>query len=204
MWFEVIKFPRVIIITGTPGVGKTAVSKTLTERLRGLYINLTDLAIGGGLVSTASSEEDTAVADLDKLSDKISQIIGGTSLDVVVDGHYASDVVSPDLVSYAFVLRLDPDVLGERLRARAYVEKKVLENVASEVLDVCLVDAVSVYGLEKVDEIDVTEMRVEEVVEEILKVLSGGRRPTVGGVDWLGKLDEDGRLDRTLALLDRV
>ena len=189
-----ILVPRAIIVTGTPGVGKTLVSKALTERLSGCYLGVTDLAMKENLVLRADSERNTMVADLRKLSDRITNIICTSPIDVVVDGHYASDVVSPDLVSYAFVLRLNPDTLRERLRARSYSTDKVLENVASEVLGVCLYDAVARFGVAKVDEIDVTHKAVEDVVEEILRVLTGCVKAGVGKVDWLGKLEKERRL----------
>ncbi len=190
-----INFPRAIVITGTPGVGKTVVSKALAKRLEAIYVSLAELVNREKLILSVDSARNTVVADLNQLSDRISQIIGDASTDVVVEGHYAPDVVSSNMVSYAFVLRMDPDILGGRLRARGYKEGKVLENLASEVLDVCLYDAVKQYGVGKVDEIDATYKSVEEVVEEILDVLNGRREVGVGKVDWLGKLEGENRLD---------
>lgn len=185
-------------------MGKTTVSKVLTERLKGLYINLNDIVKEERLILNVDSERDTIVADLDKLRDKVSQIVGSTFLDVVVDGHYASDVVPSNMVSYAFVLRMEPYKLEERLRARGYDERKILENMASEILDICLVDAIREYGSERVDEIDVTKMRVENVVEDILKILGGLRKCRVGVVDWLDRLEKEGRLDKVLTILDKI
>jgi adenylate kinase len=190
----VIRLPRVLVVTGTPGVGKTRVSKVLAERLEGLYISLTDIVKGENLRLYADSERDTVVADLRVLSDRVSNIISESSCDVVVDGHYASEVVSSEVVSYAFVLRIEPDKLRQRLRERGYSKGKVLENLASEVLDVCLFDAVARYGVEKVDEIEVTYKDVDEVIEEILAVLNGRTKAKSGKVDWLGKLEEEDRL----------
>jgi adenylate kinase len=193
----VIKLPRVLVITGTPGVGKTSVSKVLTERLGGLYISLTHIVNGENLQLDVDSERDTVIADLRRLSDRVSDIISESSCDVVVDGHYASEVVS-----YAFVLRIEPDKLRQRLRERGYSEGKVLENLASEVLDVCLFDAVARYGVEKVDEIEVTHKDVNEVVEEIIDVLNGRTKAKSGKVDWLGKLEEEDRLSELSTYLN--
>jgi adenylate kinase len=198
----VIKLPRVLVITGTPGVGKTRVSKVLTERLEGLYISLTDIVNGENLRLDVDSERDTVIADLRRLSDRVSNIISESSCDVVVDGHYASEVVSSEVVSYAFVLRIEPDKLRQRLRERGYSEGKVLENLASEVLDVCLFDAVARYGVEKVDEIEVTHKDVDEVVEEIIDVLDGRMKAKSGKVDWLGKLEEEDRLSELTTYLN--
>ncbi|MFH0896952.1 MAG: adenylate kinase family protein [Candidatus Bathyarchaeota archaeon] len=200
----VIIFPRVIVITGTPSVGKTTVSKALTEKLGGLYINLNDIVKEENLVLSVDSERGTTVADLDKLRDRVNKLVCATSLDVIVEGHYAAIVVPPNLVSYSFVLRMEPYKLEEMLRARGYTERKVLENIASEILDICLVDALREYGLERVDEVDVTNMRIEDVVEEILKVLGGNRKCKAGVVNWLEKLDEKGKLEYWLVRLNKI
>lgn len=188
------RLPRVLVVTGTPGVGKTRISKVLAERLEGLYISLTDIVKRENLCLYVDSERDTVVADLRVLSDRVSKIISGSSCDVVVDGHYASEVVSSEMVSYAFVLRVEPDKLRFRLQERGYSEGKILENLASEVLDVCLFDAVACYGVEKVDEIEVTDKNVDEVIDEILGVINGRTKAKSGKVDWLGKLEEEDRL----------
>lgn len=73
-----------------------------------------------------------------------------------------------------------------------------MENLAAEALDVCLYDAIKRCGVKKVCEIDVTSKSVGEVVEEILEVLSGSRECRVGVVDWLGKLESEGKLDEYL------
>jgi len=189
-----VRLPRVLVVTGTPGVGKTRISKVLAERLEGLYISLTDIVKRENLCLYVDSERDTVVADLRVLSDRVSEIISESSCDVVVDGHYASEVVSSEMVSYAFVLRVEPDKLRFRLQERGYSEGKILENLASEVLDVCLFDAVACYGVEKVDEIEVTDKNVDEVIDEILGVINGRTKAKSGKVDWLGKLEEEDRL----------
>ena len=193
---------RVIVITGTPGVGKTTVAEALATRLKALHLSLGDLVRDEDLVLGVDEERRTLIADLKRLSKRVRDIICGASQDVVVEGHYAPDVVPHSLVSYAFVLRRDPDDLRVKLEERGFKERKVLENVASEILDVCLISAVKEYGAELVDEIDVTHMSVEEVVEEALGVLRGRKEAKVGKVDWLGRLEEDGRLRKFLDQLN--
>ena len=193
--------PRVLVVTGTPGVGKTRASMALADRLGGRYISLSDIVTRENLQLYVDSKRDTVVADMSRLAERVSHVINESSCDVVVEGHYAPEVVSSDVVTYVFVLRADPDTLRQRLRERGYAERKVLENVASEVLDVCLVDAVARYGEARVDEVDVTDKEIPEVVDEILKVVDGQRTATRGTVDWLGRLEEEDRLDELNAYL---
>ena len=56
--------------------------------------------------------------------------------------------------------------------------------------------------VEKVNEIDVTRKSVEKVVEEIINVLNGRREAGVGRVNWLGRLEEENRLDEFFTYLN--
>jgi broad-specificity NMP kinase len=78
--------------------------------------------------------------------------------------------------------------------------RKLWENLASEILDVCLVDALKVIDEGKVCELDITGRSVEEAVDEMLSVLSGNKECCVGIVDWLGKLESEGLLDQYLKI----
>ncbi len=55
-----------------------------------------------------------------------------------------------------------------------------------------------VCGVEKVCEIDVTGKKAEKVMEEVVAVLEGKKACAVGTVDWLGKLENEGRLEEFL------
>jgi broad-specificity NMP kinase len=77
---------------------------------------------------------------------------------------------------------------------------KLWENLASEILDVCLVEALNAYGKEKVCEIDVSSKSVEDAAADILAILKGSKKCRVGVVDWLGKLESEGLLDEYLKI----
>jgi adenylate kinase len=189
------KEKRVILIVGTPCVGKTSVSRRLSAKINALHVDLARLVKDEGLFIGVDEERDTLIADINGLSKRIEEIIRTSNRDVIVDGHYAMHVVSPTLVNRVFVLRRAPEELKEAMEARGYSGQKLWENLAAEILDVCLSDAISICGLEKTCEIDVTDKAVEEVVNEIVEVLDRKRKCPVGIVDWLGKLEEEGRLD---------
>lgn len=195
---------RVIVITGTPGVGKTTISKALATKLRALYLSVGDLVKTENLILGVDVERQTLIADLKKLRERINSIIFSSSQDVIVDGHYASDVTSRNLVSYAFVLRRDPDDLKIKLKEKGFKELKILENVTSELLDVCLIDTVNNYGTELVNEIDVLFMTIDGVINEILTILKGKKTVKVENVDWLSKLEKNGRLGKLLNQIGKL
>lgn len=192
---------RVILVTGTPCVGKTLVSRLLASKLNAEYVNLTDLAIREGLISGKDKERDSIIVDENKMRKKLHELIDSSNKkDIVIDGHYAVNVVPKNLVTYIFVLRRDPVELKKLMQSSGFTDRKLWENLASEILDVCLVDALNVHSEEKVCELDTSGKSVEEIVSEILPVLERHKKCGVGLVDWLGKLESEGVLDDYLKI----
>jgi len=138
------------------------------------------------------------IADIERVSRRVSEIISSAQKDIIIEGHLAADVVPAEEVTIVFVLRRDPEELKKILEERSYAEKKIMENLAAEILDVCLFEAIKKFGVDKVCEIDVTSKSIGDVVQEILDVLSGLRERKVGVVDWLGKLEAEGKLEEYL------
>ena len=192
---------RVILMTGTPCVGKTSVARLLTSRLNALYMNLTELALQENLISDKDKKRRSIIVDENRMRRKIGELIENCDKqDVIVDGHYAVNVVPKSLVTYIFVLRRSPIELRKFMEQSGFSGHKLWENLASEILDVCLADALKVIAKEKVCELDVTGKSVEATVDEILNVLSGNKKCSVGIVDWLGKLESEGLLDKYLKI----
>jgi len=186
-------FRKVILVTGTPGVGKTTVSQKLASKLDALYIGITELVKKQKLITSVDEERKTLIADTEKVSKQLQEILAKTEGNIIIEGHYAVDVVPKKDVNTVFILRRDPRELKSALEKRGYEEKKLWENLAAEILDVCLWDALSACGADKVCEIDVSGKTVETVVEEMMLVLEKRRDCRHGIVDWLGKLEDEGQ-----------
>ncbi|MEM2790499.1 MAG: adenylate kinase family protein, partial [Thermofilaceae archaeon] len=131
--------PTIILIGGTPGVGKTTVAKRVAESIGGKYINVAELAVGEGLVVSYDAERGAYIIDDARVRERLRQVARERL--IIVDTHVASAVPQEELY-VAVILRLDPRELEVRLRSRGYPKWKVLENVQAEVLDACLVEAV--------------------------------------------------------------
>ncbi|UCE29452.1 MAG: adenylate kinase family protein [Candidatus Bathyarchaeota archaeon] len=185
---------RIILVTGTPGVGKTTVSSLLASKLNATHIDLTELAKREDLIIGADASRGTLIADTAKVAKRVQGIINASGRDTVIDGHYAVDVIPAENVNFVLVLRRDPDELKKEMENRGFEEEKLQENLAAEILDICLWEAVSACGQCKVCEVDVTGREIEEVVEEAIMVLKGKKKCRTGIVDWLGKLSEERRL----------
>ena len=186
------------MVTGTPGVGKTTVSHKLASKLDAVCMGITELVKTEKLITGVDEDRATLIADTKKVSKRLQEIMDDSEENIIVEGHYAVDVVPKKDVNTVFILRRDPSELKGVLEKRGYAEKKLWENLAAEILDVCLYDAISACGADKVCEIDVSGKTVEAVVEEIILVLEKKQDCRVGIVDWLGKLENEGQLEKFL------
>ncbi|HLE74458.1 MAG TPA: adenylate kinase family protein [Candidatus Bathyarchaeia archaeon] len=189
----------VILVTGTPCVGKTTIARQLSKKLDALYINLTELAEKENLTIGRDKKRKTFIINEDKMRKKIRETIDTTEKNnIIIDGHYATAVVPKSHATRIFVLRRNPVELRKFMEKCGFQGPKLWENLASEILDVCLVEALSEHEKEKVCELDVTGKTVENVVTEILAILASRKKCRVGCVDWLGMLERQGVLDEYL------
>lgn len=186
---------HVIIITGTPGVGKTTISQALAKRLNGTHINVSTLVQKEHLIEDRDEQRDTVIVDSIRLSHRLQQIIARQSETIILDTHYTSDSFAQLDITLVVVIRLDPDELKKRLQARKYNEKKIFENLAAEILDVCLLDVVQHFEKHLVTEINATNRDIEEIIDFILKTLEGHIEVRIGWVNWLEKLENEKRLE---------
>ena len=192
---------RVILITGTPCTGKTSVSKQLAAKLDALYINLTDLAKKLNLIIGEDKERNTSIINEEEIRGKIAESIDAANKNTIIfDGHYAAAVVPQRYVTRIFVLRRNPIELRSFMEKCGFQGGKLWENLASEILDVCLVEALTKHKREKVCEVDVTGKTVEDAAIELTSILDNHKKCSVGGVDWLGILEKEGLLEEYLKI----
>jgi len=185
---------------GTPCVGKTSVSQGLAVQLNGLHIDLAELVTKEKLTSGVDKTRGTLIADTAKLSKRLKEIVKaeGRNRVTIIDGHYATDVIPAKNITKVFVLRRHPAELKQMMRTRGFEGRKLWENLAAEILDVCLYDAIKAVGLNKVCEINATGKHIVDIINEIMRILNGLSPCTVGVVDWLGTLEKEKQLDEYL------
>ena len=85
------------------------------------------------------------------------------------------------------VLRLNPESLEKRLKKRRYPESKIQENLEAESLAVCTIEAFEKHG-DIVNEIDTTDMSIDEVAINIKKIIFNEKDFPVGKTDFMNWL----------------
>lgn len=166
-----------VFITGTPCTGKT----TLASKLNGRLIKINDLAINHDFVLGIDENKGYKVIDIDKLSAYVDELIKDCDELLIFEGHLSHLCDGADKV---IVLRVDPDILKTRLEARDYSDAKIRENLEAEALGVCSAEAYEKYS-DKVYELDVSGLAMDEAVDLIEDVIHNGGDYPVGSVDFM-------------------
>jgi adenylate kinase len=191
---------KTIVISGTPGCGKTSVSKKLAENLSAKIISLNKIAISKKLSPEYDTNRATYIIDTNEflpiLKNEIERIQKMNPDFLIIEGHF-TDIVPESYINYIIILRCDPDELYKRLIKKGYKLKKIRENVQAEILGNCVN-----YFIEKgiklpLYEIDTTNKNIETIAKIILSVVvenENAENYRVGNVDWLEKLFEENRL----------
>ncbi|MGA2103821.1 adenylate kinase family protein [Methanoregula sp.] len=158
-------------ITGTPGTGKSTVADELARRGHRV-VHITDIV--QPYVLSKDPQRDTQIIDTDRMADEF------VSFDGFVEGHFAHLLPCDCIV----VLRLRPDALIARLKARGYSSDKIAENRDAEALDVCLIETVDLYDPEDVFELDTTAKSPADCAVTIEQFYRGEIPASFGLIDW--------------------
>jgi Predicted nucleotide kinase (related to CMP and AMP kinases) len=175
-----------LLVTGTPGVGKTTIATGLA-RIYGATIVGLDEIITPVLKwdPKLQTYHVTNENEARKLITERLKTLNSYIIDTV-----AVNLIDASLIDWCVVLRLEPTQLMDRLTRRNWPHCKVVENVLAEIVGSSLVMAINTFGRDRVIEVDTTNKNVNEVINYITNRIAYGR-PAVGIVDWLDDVDTD-------------
>jgi adenylate kinase len=175
-----------IALTGTPGTGKSTVSKQL--RKSGYTVHdLNEIVISNGLTISYDESRETQEVDLEGLNNYIKHNIitknNGPSSDFIFfEGHLAHLIDNVELV---IVLRCHPDELNKRLNEKDWNKLKIRENLEAETVDTITIECVIRFGENKVFEIDTTSKTQDKIQDIILNIIKGNTENyKPGNIDW--------------------
>eukprot|EP00794_Sanderia_malayensis_P009537 gene9537-10524_t len=139
-----------ILITGTPGTGKTLLGKELASRTGLNYINVGDLAKQEELFEGYDEELECHVIDEDRVVDEIDNYISDGGY--IVDYH-GCDFFPERWFDIVFVLRTDNTILFDRLAERGYTDSKLTANTECEIFQTILEEARDSYKADIIHEL---------------------------------------------------
>lgn len=155
---------KVIIVTGSPGTGKSKIAKKLAKDKKYEYINVAKLVKDGKLYDKYDRKRRTYVVDTKKLNKFLINIIkvykcnkspaltkpgeGGRvagrrankTKGLVIDSHM-SHYLPKKYVDLCIVTKCELKQLKKRLQKRKYNKAKIRENLDCEIFDICLTEA---------------------------------------------------------------
>jgi adenylate kinase len=162
-----------LIVTGTPGVGKTSLAMLLVEHLnehinndnKYKYVDIGKLIKEKNLYTDWNKEYDVPEFDEDKILEEIAPLLseGGC----VVDFHSAYFFDERDF-KVVVLLRCDNTILYDRLKARNYDEKKIKENIECEIMEVTSEDVRENFPADKI--IELPNHEIEDMEINIKKI----------------------------------
>lgn len=155
-----------MLVTGTPGTGKSTLCGIVSERCFGgaagfcagggaaaassgaatkmRHIDVGKLVRARGLHSGWDAANEAFVLDEDALCDALEPALGSARGGVLLEAH-SCDFFPERWFDRVVVLRADNTVLFDRLSARGYPQHKVAENVEAEIMQVVRDEAFAAY-----------------------------------------------------------
>ena len=215
--------PYIILLSGTPGTGKTSISNSLSKKSGWIVFSL-----GGFILENqfylAEQNQNTKSIDIENASIASAKEIVSKFMNyevIVVDSHYA-DIIMDGFESLneasvmtciqnylnsvniiGLVCRCHPDILSKRLAQRQYPKSKIIENVQAEILSESTQNLLEVLEKGNIYEVDTSKIPINEVILGINqffvglknnKNIDGIVRP-VGEINWIAILNDEGTLN---------
>ena len=130
---------KTIIISGTPGTGKSTLAKLLSKRFNFKRLNLKPIL--KKIYEKYDRKKQCYVVDIKKLNKEIIKKIKQSKQSLIISSHLAHHLPKK-YVSLCIITKCsDLKKLKQRLQGRKYSKKKVEENLECEIFDICLNEA---------------------------------------------------------------
>ena len=172
---------RIIAITGTPGVGKTTISERLARTLGNAELIRANDVVKERKLYSSRSKDGAMIVKMGELEAEINRRAASSKSDyVIIEGHLLCDISIMHAV--AVVMREHPAILLKRLKKRKYGRQKIEDNIVSEAIDYCGVNASRNYGT--VYEIAAGGSALRKIAD-----IARGKRIKANDIEMLGELN---------------
>ncbi|MEM4259602.1 MAG: AAA family ATPase [Candidatus Woesearchaeota archaeon] len=140
----------IIVVSGTPGTGKTLFAKKLANKKKLFYIDANKIIRDEKLFDYYDNKQKTYVVDIKKFNKKFIQIINSFNKNkdnkkkftgLIIDSHL-SHYLPNKYVDICYITRCSIKTLMQRLKKRKYAKKKIFDNIQAEIFEICLQEAI--------------------------------------------------------------
>lgn len=133
---------KTIIVTGTPGTGKTVIAKRISKEKKYLYVDVNKLIKSFKLDEKYDKKRKSSIIDVDKLNKILINVIKTCKNEkgIVIDSHL-SHYLPKKYVDLCIVTRTSIKKLQSRLKKRKYSKAKIEENSEAEIMQIILEEA---------------------------------------------------------------
>ena len=132
---------KIIIVTGTPGTGKTRLSKNLAKKLDFFYLDINRLIYKSKLSEGYDKKRKTKIVDVDRLNKALIKEILSIKKNkkisgVIIDSHL-SHYLPNKYADLCIVTKCDIKELSKRLKKKRFHKEKIKENIQAEIFGIC-------------------------------------------------------------------
>jgi len=174
------KINKILVILGTPGVGKTRLAKKLSKKTGARLIEANKVIEEYKLYSGFDKfgTKIVKIKELERMLNKLAK--DRNDGNVIIEGHILADIKIKGAI--AIVLREHLQKIYKRLKARGYPDEKILENIESEALDYSGINAEKNYR--EVYEFFSSD---KKLIEKVIDILNG-KKVKKEGIELLEEL----------------
>jgi len=170
-----------VIITGTPGTGKSTIAEKLSEDISVEILDIKKLIRKIKAYRTNGNGEKEVI--IPKFRNALKKELKNKK-DWIIESHLLCEIkLNSDFV---FVFRCKKNELEKRLKKRKYNKKKIEDNLMVELLDYCYLKSKNNLN-GKLFELDTSNKSVKKCVLD-LKELILGKREKLDSIDYSKEL----------------
>ena len=125
----------IIAVSGTPGTGKTTLSKKLAEKLKFKYVDVNKVIKRFKLIEGYDEARYTNIVDVLKLNSVLMQFIK-QGKNLIIDSHLSHNLPAK-YVDLCIITKCSLKELKRRLERKRWPESKIRENMDAEIFDIC-------------------------------------------------------------------
>ena len=151
---------KTIVITGTPGTGKSFVAKKLAAKLKFHYIDVNKFIDKKRLSEGFDKKRNSRIIDVNKLGHALINEIHHLEKQkkkkkgIIIDSHLSHHLPEHH-VDLCIVTKCSLKVLSKRLKGKKFHKEKIEENLQAEIFNICHEEAKMLHH--KILEIDTTK-----------------------------------------------